>query len=605
MKANKNLVWILALIGVALVAIILLLSGKNQNLATTIKQTGRFDIDVKDDYTVKNGDKLEIPIHVTGASTGTGQGIQGIAVQLKNVPAYLTNPAIEVADRVSDWKRMRSAEGKDVIFISRSRDSKDPLTKDGTAPLITMVFDVSGTVTAEEINVAFEIADNNLPSKAHEAKHTISVRAASQPKAITISGNISGDTRGGVALTCGNLPAVSSDAKGDFVFENVPDKTKCTLIPKETNFTFTPASAAIEINGASVSHNFVAQRIDNDVSNLTIFGNISGDIQAGVSLTCGNLPAVSSKEDGSYSFKNVPDGTKCTLIPKETGYTFTPAEKAISINGESVQQNFVSDGKPVSKYTLSGTISGAGKAGAALTCGSLGSVTSDAEGKYSFANVPDQTSCTLVPSKTDYSFTPESASIKIDGANMTKNFVSTYTGAVADLTISGTISGDVKAGVTISCGTLPAVTSDASGNYVFSKVPTGTTCVLIPRLEDYAFTPSSVSIEVKGTGVSQNFEADYIKGAAGAAGAAGTAGAKGDTGKTGKTGKSGSDGDDGKDGKTTVVYQSTGGGSGTSVSAPAQAPRSGMAENIILIIAAILGVTGAVIFIGARLKWFS
>lgn len=79
----------------------------------------------------------------------------------------------------------------------------------------------------------------------------------------------------------------------------------------------------------------------------------------------------------------------------------------------------------------------------------------------------------------------------------------------ASYNISGVVSGDIKAGVSVSLigSTVPAVTSDANGNFSFSSLVNGDYTVA-PSLNGYTFSPSSMPIVVAGTNVTgKNFVA--------------------------------------------------------------------------------------------------
>jgi hypothetical protein len=54
-----------------------------------------------------------------------------------------------------------------------------------------------------------------------------------------------------------------------------------------------------------------------------------------------------------------------TVTPSKTGFTFTPANQAVTISGANVIANFSSTA--VQTFTISGTISGAGGSGARVT----------------------------------------------------------------------------------------------------------------------------------------------------------------------------------------------------------------------------------------------
>jgi uncharacterized membrane protein YvbJ len=63
--------------------------------------------------------------------------------------------------------------------------------------------------------------------------------------------------------------------------------------------------------------------------------------------------------------------------------------------------------------------------------------------------------------------------------------------------ISGTVSGDVQAGVTVEADAAHSAITDASGNYTIGGLVDGTYTVT-PSLTGYTFTPVSRDITVNG-----------------------------------------------------------------------------------------------------------
>jgi hypothetical protein len=64
-------------------------------------------------------------------------------------------------------------------------------------------------------------------------------------------------------------------------------------------------------------------------------------------------------------------------------------------------------------------------------------------------------------------------------------------------TVTGTVTGDVQQGVTVTLSNGMSGVTDAQGNFTISNVPDGT-YTLTPSLSGYIFTPESVSITVNG-----------------------------------------------------------------------------------------------------------
>ncbi len=164
-------------------------------------------------------------------------------------------------------------------------------------------------------------------------------------------------------------------------------------------------------------------------------------------------------------------------------------------------------------YTISGTVSGDVANGVTMTLSGAdtGTATTNSSGNYSFSGLANGT-YTVTPSLSGYTFSPSSQSVTINGANRTGiNFTATAI-PPATYSISGTVSGDVANGVTmtLSGADTGTATTNSSGNYSFSGLANGTYTVT-PSLSGYTFSPSSQSVTINGanrTGI--NFTATAI-----------------------------------------------------------------------------------------------
>jgi len=156
---------------------------------------------------------------------------------------------------------------------------------------------------------------------------------------------------------------------------------------------------------------------------------------------------------------------------------------------------------PPPTYSISGTVSGAIVSGVtiSLTGTSTGTATTDTSGNYSFIGLSNGTYA-LAPSKTGYSFTPANQPVTVSGASVPgQNFTST---AIPTFSVSGSVSGAVVSGVTMSLsGTSTAsTTTDGSGNFTFPGLANGPYTVT-PSDSGFTFTPSSQGVTVSGTNI--------------------------------------------------------------------------------------------------------
>lgn len=157
-------------------------------------------------------------------------------------------------------------------------------------------------------------------------------------------------------------------------------------------------------------------------------------------------------------------------------------------------------GGSTTTYTISGTISGSAVEGVTVTLSgtSSSSATTSSSGTYSFTVKAG--TYTVKPSLYGYTFSPTSTSVTVAKANVSG--VDFTSSAAATYTLSGTVTGTVVEGVTmtLSGSASAAATTDSAGDYSFT-VSAGTFTVT-PSLSGYSFTPSSSSATVSSADVS-------------------------------------------------------------------------------------------------------
>jgi hypothetical protein len=146
-------------------------------------------------------------------------------------------------------------------------------------------------------------------------------------------------------------------------------------------------------------------------------------------------------------------------------------------------------------FSLSGAINpAAGGNGAMLTLTGAASATTmaDSSGNYTFAGLPNG-AYAVAPSHAGFTFTPNSQSMAINGANVTGvNFTDT----AQTFTISGTISptaGGGGATVALSGATSATTTANSVGVYTFTGL-VGGSYTITPGNTGYTFTPASQSV---------------------------------------------------------------------------------------------------------------
>ena len=114
-------------------------------------------------------------------------------------------------------------------------------------------------------------------------------------------------------------------------------------------------------------------------------------------------------------------------------------------------------------------------------------------------------SYTVTPSLTGFTFSPTSAAVTVNGANVT---VPNFTATAQTWTITGSV-GTTGSGATINLtgASTATTTANASGAYTFSGLANGSYTVT-PTLAGYTFSPTSQAVTVSGANVTvPNFTA--------------------------------------------------------------------------------------------------
>jgi hypothetical protein len=330
----------------------------------------------------------------------------------------------------------------------------------------------------------------------------------------SISGAVSGAVLAGVTITLtGDATGETiTNASGNYSFPGVLLNGNYTVTPSLAGYTFSPTGTGVIISGADATRiNFTATA--NVATTYSISGTVGGAIAGGVTITLsgGTFGTAITKTgtDGSYSFQGLLPGDY-TVTPSKTGYTFSPTSRTPTVATANITgQDFTSsvDGGVI-LYSIGGTVSGAIADGVTinLTGAATNSDVTASGGSYSFGGLANG-AYTVTPVLAGYTFAPSSTAVTISGGNsLSNNFVATAN-AASKYSISGTVSGEVKSGVTITlsgAGT-GTTTTNSSGNYSFSGLVAGS-YTLTPSLAGYTITPTSLSPTISSANITgQNF----------------------------------------------------------------------------------------------------
>jgi Proprotein convertase P-domain/Carboxypeptidase regulatory-like domain len=155
----------------------------------------------------------------------------------------------------------------------------------------------------------------------------------------TVSGSVTtsgGAGIGGVTVNSGSGSAVTSST-GAYTITGLADGSY-TLTPSLSGFTFSPATRSVTVSGANVTgQNFTGTAVTYSVSGSVTTSGGAGI--SGVTVSTGSSSATTDSS-GAYTITGLANGTY-TLTPSLSGYTFSPANRSVTVSNASVTgQNF-------------------------------------------------------------------------------------------------------------------------------------------------------------------------------------------------------------------------------------------------------------------------
>ncbi|MCA1634063.1 MAG: carboxypeptidase regulatory-like domain-containing protein, partial [Acidobacteria bacterium] len=252
----------------------------------------------------------------------------------------------------------------------------------------------------------------------------------------------------------------------------------------------------------------------------------------GVTVALGGSQQVAAvtDADGRYRFSKLPTSGVYTVTPALRHYTLSPQSLTITTTAGDRVADF---GAALNRHDISGRVTnGAGSAlagVAVLLSGSqTGKATTDADGNYSFQNLPAGGNYTITPSKTAYAFIPAAETFDDLSTDQTLDFSGTFvTYTIAGIVVAGNNTGVAGVKLTLSGSQNRTTTTDAGGNFSFADVPSEGSYTVTPTFAGYAFSPSSKTYNVLASNQYDAYFASFtthsIGGRVTAAGGAGVA----------------------------------------------------------------------------------
>ncbi|HXD32299.1 MAG TPA: carboxypeptidase regulatory-like domain-containing protein [Pyrinomonadaceae bacterium] len=306
---------------------------------------------------------------------------------------------------------------------------------------------------------------------------------------VTLNGN--GFTGVTMTLDGAQTGTTTTDANGNYLFENLSRAMQYTVTPSLTNYIFNPASQTVPNLGSNTIFNFTAE-----LATYTISGQVlnAGFGFAGVTmnLTGSQTGSVVTNSSGQYSF-TVNAGGNYTVTPARQNYSFSPTSTPFTNVHANQTANFDAT---VFTYNISGKISlnsnGLGGVTVALSGAQTSTTTTNSSGNYSFNNLTAEGNYVVTPSLATYTFSPASRTFDNLSSNQTS---ADFTAIPPTYIISGLIKNasdqPISAVIVSLTGTTSSTTvSDTNGSFSFAGLTMGGNYVVTPARTNYNFSPS-------------------------------------------------------------------------------------------------------------------
>lgn len=331
-------------------------------------------------------------------------------------------------------------------------------------------------------------------------RHSIAGRAATS----------NGSALAGVTMTLSGAATftATTDSNGAYSFANLPAGGNYTVKATKPTYSWNPPTLVLGDLGADAIANFTGTLVTHNVGGRV---TENGTGVSGVSLlvTGSQTSATTTDATGNYSF-SLPSEGSYIVTPSKQHYTFIPA----TLTFNNLVANQTGDfAATVSRHSISGRVINVNNAGVSgivvsLSGSQAAAGVTDANGNYTFANLPGGGNYSVAPSLQYHSFSPVSQSYTNLGASQQVSFIV----SLNTHSISGRVN-DANAnpltGATValsgSLGPITSVTTGADGNYSFGSLAAGSSYLVTVSKPGHIFNPVSRTFAA----LSSNQTADF------------------------------------------------------------------------------------------------
>lgn len=318
-----------------------------------------------------------------------------------------------------------SPDGQKVLFTPRSQDAVWSIQYDGSDPVRL----VSGGVSVGAMHWQPLIAGGFVKPLPDPPTFSISGEVtAEEPLIPTLEFRVSGSASGVAALEDSTSPTPNR-----FFLVRLPQGGQYTVTPESARYGFTPENRVYNNLSAHITDaNFSAV-----VRSVTIRGRVVDEKDRGIpGLTVNIFPGfpTTTNAQGDFAFLNLPRGLDYSVrpAPQISNDRYSPESIQFPTLLDDATANFkrlrtfaTIQGEVIDAVT--GPVSGA-RVGYSIGGVPGGQVTTDAAGKYSFGEVPNNNNYRVFAEKAGFSFLPLERYFVLR-SSATVNFYSGVSGA--------------------------------------------------------------------------------------------------------------------------------------------------------------------------------
>ncbi len=229
-----------------------------------------------------------------------------------------------------------------------------------------------------------------------------------------------------IALSGSLSATVITGDDGNYFFPNLPADGDYAVAASRTSHAFTPSGQTYHYLVADQTLNFTGTFVAHSISGFVV--NVNNAPLAGIRLSLSGWQTGTTMTDsnGNFSFNGLASERSYSIEPSHIGLVFSP----FSTTYDSLEADkYVAFAGVGGSFTISGRLinSGVGLAAADVTLsGHLNATAAtDAQGNYSFTNLPAGASYTITPSKVGYTFAPENVSFNNLSGDRIADFIAT------------------------------------------------------------------------------------------------------------------------------------------------------------------------------------